>query len=174
MIAIPILILSFLGLLFGILIAKYTKEELKAGRKYFVLIKRFLLILMCGSILFYFRLSLVPFILGLIFGYFFREMYFYFGLATASSVSPSLMAISALPASPIYLFFLLSSFVFLFGLPHGSLVFMKGDKEKRLGEIAFSGLLFFIGISIAYFISFEYLMMFCCGAFLINAFSRNL
>ena len=72
-------LLSFIGLLAGILIARYTKEELAQGKRYFLWIKGICLIIISLILIYQFKLSWVI-LLGLIIGYFIDVEYLCFGL----------------------------------------------------------------------------------------------
>jgi len=172
MIKFLVFILSFLGLAVGILIAKYTKEEIKPGKKYFIILKKLILVSISFVILSYIKMTWI-FFLGMFIGYFFREVYFYLGLAIGSSISPSIMIISALPYSPTHFFFLLSSLTFLFGLPQGTLLVENFDKNKVIGNHMFSAIIFSIGLILACIISYKYVLMFASGAILMNSLSKE-
>ncbi|MFH1839706.1 MAG: hypothetical protein ABH849_00985 [Nanoarchaeota archaeon] len=113
------IIIAFLGLVIGLLLARFTKEELKQGEKYFIWIKRTVLIILV-TFLFYLALpnyltTVIFFIAGLIVAYFFKKEYFYFGLALFSTLNIFAVVL-----------------IFLFGLPYGSSLFSKKYKYKTL------------------------------------------
>lgn len=101
------LLLSFIGILVGILISKFTKEELKPGKIYFNLIERACLVVITLILIYNYKLSWTV-ILGLILGYFLVIDYFIFGLILVTTSN-----------------FLISLIVFIFGLPYGSLIKTK-------------------------------------------------
>ncbi len=146
----------FVGLLFGIILAKYTKDEFKSGKKYFVLFSKVMLFLIILYLLYFVNLSflsVVLFIFGFIIYYFFRNIYFYFGLAYFGSLN-------------IYL----AVFGFLFGLPYGTLVYYwENKKEYVLGSFV----LFFVSSLILFLnIDFSYIFSFVAGS-LFNLFLRK-
>ncbi|MBU1245894.1 MAG: hypothetical protein ABIJ20_02185 [Nanoarchaeota archaeon] len=113
------IIITFLGIVVGLLLARFTKEELKQGKKYFIWLKRTILIFLV-TFLFYLALpnyisTIIFFIIGLIVAYFFKKEYFYFGLALFSTLNLFTVIL-----------------IFLFGLPYGSLLFSKKYKYKTL------------------------------------------
>lgn len=108
-------LLSFIGILIGILIARYTKEELKQGKKYFLWIERISLISIFLIILFSFKLSLLI-IIGLAAGYFLPIEYLAFGLILISSENIAI-----------------ASLVFIYGLSCGSL--LKEKTKSVLKEL---------------------------------------
>ena len=103
-------LLSFIGILVGILIARYTKEELAQGKRYFLWIKSICLIIISLILIYQFKLSWVI-LLGLIIGYFIDVEYLCFGLVLVLTQN-----------------FLAALIVFIFGLAYGSL--LKNDKFK--------------------------------------------
>lgn len=140
--------LSFLGLLAGVIIASFTKEELKPGKKYFILLEKALLLAISIVIIFYVK-DFFPFlILGVLASLAFRKVYFYFGLA--------------LPLAFENLLLLLSSLTFVFGMPYGTLLAKKSFKKEIIG----SGTFFLAGILLAYFSNYKPLLMIIAGALL--------
>lgn len=104
-----IVIVSFIGLIVGMVIALYTKEELKPGEKYFTWFKRTVLLWIILLFVYYSRNELLFLMIGLIAGFMFRlNVYLYLGIALASSF----MIMQEL---------IVASLIFLFGLPYGTL-----------------------------------------------------
>lgn len=99
-------VISLLGLIIGYVIAKYTKEELKKGKIYFQIIEIVTLVAIIWILLNNFQL--IPYVLGLTIGYFFRYEYFYLGLGAVNNLENNLI-------------FLHSSLIFLYGLAYGSI-----------------------------------------------------
>ena len=120
-------IIAFLGLIVGLILARFTKEELKPGRKYFIWFKKIILLVLVVSLvyiawsnMFFIKEAIgaiIGFLVGLIVAYFFKKEYFYFGLA---------LYILAYTQSFIFITIL----IFLFGLPYGTLLFSKKFKYK--------------------------------------------
>lgn len=109
--------LSFLGLIIGKIISNYTKDELKQGERYFILLSKAIIL-----ILILFEISLIYdhyyFILfGFILGYFFKREYFYLGLSLIASIKANIQ-------------FIVSTLIFLFGLPLGTLYRKKLTIQK--------------------------------------------
>jgi hypothetical protein len=119
-------VLAFIGLVVGIFLAKFTKEEFKSGRKYFVLLCKVVLFVLIVYFLYLAEINLLilGFVLGVLVAYFFSNIYFYLGLGVFSSLN-------------VYVTFL----VFLFGLPYGTLIYHQKNLRKR---ILISLLLFFV------------------------------
>lgn len=116
-------VLAFIGLIVGIFLAKFTKEEFKSGRKYFVLLCRIVLFVLIVYLLYLVEINwlVLGFVLGVLVAYFFSNVYFYLGLGVFSSLN-------------VYVAFL----VFLFGLPYGTLIYHQGRlKKKVLGSLIF-------------------------------------
>lgn len=152
MIKFLIFALSFLGLLAGIIISLFTKEELKPGKKYFMLFEKIILLSISLVIIFYVEDFFTFFILGLLAGFIFRRVYFYYGLA--------------LPLASGSFLLILSSLVFIFGLPEGSLLYYK-LKKKFVKEAIWSGVFFLAGILLSYFFSYTSLLMLISGVLIV-------
>lgn len=126
-------IVAFLGLILGILLAKISPEEMKPGKKYFIIFRNVLLPII-SIILFYFsNYNILFFIVGLIIGYFIKLDYFYFGLVLAFAfyVSKEIL-------------FILASLIFIYGLPTGTLLEKKIKPKQFLKLMAMFFLPFII------------------------------
>ena len=155
-------LISFLGLIFGIILSKIAHEEIKDGINYFEWFKRVVLILLMIILVLNLKFSLnfVMFlIIGVVFGYLIGlifKTYFYLGL---SCVLSFLFFKN--------LFFLTNVLVFLFGLPAGSLLkrykFREVYKNFILFIIPFLGLIFILGNLDINIINF--LIGLCIGGF---------
>ncbi|MBI2671268.1 hypothetical protein HYX18_04815 [Candidatus Woesearchaeota archaeon] len=130
-------LLAFLGLVFGMFLAFFTKEELKPGRKYFgILLKAvtivLIVMLITKSLNNYLLLS-IAFILGMIISFIFRKNYFYLGFIIVGS--------SFLGDD---FFSLISGLVFLFGLPFGTMIASNNlNKIKKLYNIVVSNFILY-------------------------------
>ena len=105
--------IAFLGLLVGYLLTFLAKEEIKPGKKYFVILERAILIILALVLLSQVWTSpafIIPLIIGLLVGYFLKVRYLYLGLALAASITLS-----------TEFFVLVASLIFLHGLPYGSI-----------------------------------------------------
>lgn len=142
--------LSFLGLLAGVILSCFTKEELKPGKKYFMLLEKILLLSISLIIIFYTKDFLLFLVLGIIAGFVFRKAYFYFGLALPLAFGSFLV--------------LMSSLVFIFGLPHGALLAIKLKKKNLKKEFILSGILFLAAALFSFILSYAPLLMLCSGA----------
>src|SRR3989344_2481156 len=97
-------LLAFLGLIFGRVIAKYTKDEIEQSKKYFKILEKTLLFSIILTMLYFVNFNILMifiFVLGFILGYFFWKPYLYLGLGLVSS-------------------YLLTSLVFMYGLVYGT------------------------------------------------------
>ena len=126
--------IAIVGLIAGIFIAKYAKEELKNGEKWFSLLNC-LIILALIIVSFKINLNIAGLIIGLVFGLLVKKEYFYFGIGIASLINKNIN-------------FLYSILVFLYGMPYGSLIYYK----KQLKNITFDIVLFLIP-ALLYFLS---------------------
>jgi len=119
-------ILTFVGILLGVLLAYLARDELKSGKKYFILFYKTLLFILIIYLLYLSEINwwLLGIILGFLFSLVFSELYFFLGLAVFSSLN-------------IYVAFI----TFLIGLPYGTLLYTK----KRIKYyLVYSLVLFFV------------------------------
>ncbi len=124
----------FLGFVIGIIIVQFTKEEFSSNKKYFILFKNFLIILL-SIILIYFNKSYnywyLYFLIGIPLGYFLRVIFLYLGVILNSM----------LYSKPDNLL-LVSSIIFLFGLVYGS--FKEEIKRKIIIKLIVLNYIIFI------------------------------
>jgi len=144
-------IIAFLGLICGIFLGKYTKEELKEGKKYFIWLEKavlFVLILfLLHNVSFSFLVIIFSF-LGILLSRKLNKIYFYLGL---TFVLVSDLGVSAL--------------IFIFGLPYGSLLYYN----KKIKEWNWNLLYFAIPLILLLVFDFvnlysEYFLAFNSGA----------
>ncbi len=106
------IIIIILGLIFGFLIGKVNKDEIKQGKKYFLFSEKILLLIIILVLLFFYKLSfliLLGLVIGLVVCKFFKRIYFYLGIVVFCSLFNK------------ELFLIIISLVFLFSLIYGSL-----------------------------------------------------
>ncbi len=112
---------AFIGLAAGIIVGKLSKEEFFANKKYLLLISRIIL----SALIIYLAYSsgnLLAFLVGIAIGFFFRAAYLYLGMASASALmSPQSLVVSSL--------------IFLYGLPYGTLAFHKVSLKPVLSHL---------------------------------------
>jgi len=123
------IIIAFLGIIIGLILARFTKEELRPGKKYFIWFKKIILLILVVTLIHFsltkiffirdFVFTLIGLIIGLFVGYFFKKEYFYFGFV---------LYLLAYTSS----FLFISILIFLFGLPYGTLLFTKKYKYNTL------------------------------------------
>jgi hypothetical protein len=128
----------------GFILGKYTKEELKAGRKYFVAMQHVLFVAVAAIFLYSNKWSMWVLIPGLaaVFAYLalkqFRNPFVseaLFGFAFAMSIFSNML-------------FIISALVFIYGLPTGSLFYRQ---KKGIWKSIIAGLEF---AAVAYAFSF--------------------
>ena len=120
-----IVFVAFLGYPIGLVINKYIGIELKQGRKYFLLLKKFLVAVFIILFLFNAYQRYIAIILGVIVGYYYRKEFFYLGAGLAGGF--------------FYLRDIIAGLIFLFGLAY-SAVSREEIKFKKI----FDNLLYFI------------------------------
>ena len=145
-------VVSFLGLLVGIILVRIAPEEQKPLEKYFVLLRRIFLLLVFIFLMFYYFnktfyiLTLAVYLVFLLFVEYqlndqiMKSMIIYtiLGILFFASISNQ------------NLFVIESSLIFLYGIPAASLVYSRKNKNysgiffSNFGFIAVSTILFFI------------------------------
>jgi hypothetical protein len=136
----------FIAYIFGRILSILVKEEIKPGRRYFLALQRFLLVVISLTLLYISWLDywvVLMFFLGIFASFIIKERYFYLGLALAvlSIISRELLV--------IYSFFMI-----IYGISYGSL--NKGIL-KRLILYALPFLVLFFNFTTSYhylFLSF--------------------
>ena len=117
---------SFLGQFIGWFIANRTEEELKDGRRYFLILTTSLLALLI-SFSIYYSFNVYLLIVGFIIGYLINKEYLFFGILSMKND------------------ILLNSLIFVYGLPYGSLNY------KSIRILLTNILLFFIPFLLLFF-----------------------
>ena len=142
-------LISYTGLLAGIILIRMAPEEQKPGKKYFILLRKILFFMLFIPILYYYKINLVfslallSFIAALILGnklkldksyfiYFLLGIFFYLG------------------SRFIDLFVMEAVLIFFYGMPDASLTFSL--KKKNYYEVFIKNLPFFIPVAILYLI----------------------
>jgi len=123
-------VVVFLALIIGIIIAKYTEEELKPGRKYFILLQKSFLFIIFLLLLYFFRLNWITIlILSLL-----LIMFLPFINLRKNIIMYNLLAIILFISSFKEIYFIyISTLIFLYGLPTGTLFYyaVKANKIKK-------------------------------------------
>jgi hypothetical protein len=123
-------LVSFLGLVLGIALAKISPEEMRPGKTIFKIFHHIALLSIIATLI-YFSQNIFIIILGLIIGYFFRYDYIYLGLALATSFLVSNEAI-----------FIIASLIFIYGFPKGTL--LESSKKTKFKSLILTLILFLI------------------------------
>ena len=123
-------IISFLGILVGIILIKMAPEEQKPGRKYFIFLKMLFFFLIIAFFLFFYRVRLIfssallVFILALMLN---RKLH----LEKASLVYLLLGFLFYFSSKIFSLFVIESALIFLYGIPSASLaISLKAGNYK--------------------------------------------
>jgi|TARA_Y100000310_G_C20247905_1_gene607700 hypothetical protein len=119
-------ILTFLGLILGIVIASYTKDEIKTGKTYFVFAYKiliFALLILSLYFAWYAQIShmLLAFLAGMVVYFGISQLYFYMGI---------LFVLSFWEKGNY--FYMVAVLVFLIGLIRGALIKNKFSKMKNI------------------------------------------
>ena len=136
-------------MIIGLLISKYTKEEISTGKKYFVIAYKILIFgLLLMSLYFawyvYIPYFLLAFVAGMLVYFGFKQIYFYLGI---------LFVLSMWEKSSF--FNIIMVLIFCFGLIKGGLISGKYKKQKNIiRKVVISAVLFAIPFVLIYFRSF--------------------
>lgn len=120
-------LVSFSGLFVGMFLAFYTKEELKQGKKYFVIIEKLLLSLVLFFFLFFYELDMITILV-------ISLLFFVIILVLKFDNYPIVyiaLAIIFYLTQDNNIFPLISSLIFLYGLPVGTLIAYKMKNKKN-------------------------------------------
>lgn len=137
-------LLALFGLFFGIIISHYTQEELKDGKKYFMILE-FIILIVLFFLTTRYNINTIFLALGIIIGFLVRNPYLFFGILLGSVAN---------------LNFLYSGLIFVYGLADGSLWFINKSKNYLYLSVA----LFFVQF-ILYFFGYT-LLSFVNGGFI--------
>jgi hypothetical protein len=138
-------IFVYLGLLFGAILAYISKEELKSGKKYFILTQKIILLLIIISLLFYYNfgflinLLLLTVLIILLSIFYYKKIHI---VNYSKTIYLLLGVIFYLSSFNINLFIINSSLTFLYGFPTGSLLINL--KKKNYFKILLNHISFVI------------------------------
>lgn len=143
-------ILAFGGLIVGLILAYFTKEELKSGAKYFSILERILLLVLVIFLLYKswnsFVFLIVAFIAGFMFFIGVNRVYLYLGF--------SLFLASRFSQTYFYSFV---GLIFLLGLAYGALYYIDNkDKNKLIYLVGLNAILFALPFLLIYVESFVF------------------
>jgi len=139
-------VISFSGLLVGMILAFTAKEELEPGKKYFMLLQKIILLLIFVFLLNFFNVNLYLRIISYILFIFLMA----FNIKS-QLIYPVLGVVFFLSSKDINLFITNSILIFFYGFPTGSLFAKKLIKKKKLVVLKniFLNYFWFIVIAIA-------------------------
>jgi len=142
-------IISYLGLLIGVILIKMAPEEQKHGKKHFILLKKILFFIIFIPILYFYGINII-FSLALLFFIVALMVSNKIRLDKTSSVYMLLGILFAVSRKFIDLFAIESVLILLYGVPTASL--MLSIKKKNYYGIFIKNLWFFIPAVTLYFI----------------------
>lgn len=111
-------LVSFLGLVAGMILAKVSPEEMGPGKRFFRVMRLSIILLLGVMLLYYSEMNLILLAIGIAIGFFLRLGYLYLGAAIVGALLASREAL-----------LMISSLVFMYGLPYGTLL----ESSKRMG-----------------------------------------
>lgn len=140
-------IMSFLGIIVGIILIKMAPEEQKPGKKYFIFLRMLFFLFMIAAFLFFYRISLifssalVVFIVALMLN---RKLH----LEKASLVYLLLGFLFYFSSKIFSLFVIESALIFLYGIPSASLAI--SPKARNYMEVFATKAWFFLPVLALY------------------------
>lgn len=151
-------IIAYSGILFGLLLGKIAKEELKPGKRFFLLMQNILFIMFLVLFLFFFLNNKILIIMGIliIIIIIFKSIKQNFGVILKKSINPYYVYIIYgilifLVQIKLNEFFVLLTIIFVYGLPTGSLVYYS--KKDILKQVLSKTV--FLGIAAVVFLMFK-------------------
>lgn len=138
-------LIAALGPLAGLILGKFTKEELAPGKKYFIAAKHVLFAAVIAAFLFAFKSSLWHDVVG------FTALFAYLAYAPFKNqwLVGAILALAFVFTQSTPLAFLTAALIFLHGLPTGSLLTQKKDGVR---SAALLGIVFLAIVTAAYFL----------------------
>jgi hypothetical protein len=132
-----IAILTFLGLIVGLLIGKYTKSEIKSGKTYFLVAYKLAIFVLFLASLYFAWYSPIPllviaFIAGILFSFGLKNLYFYLGM----------LFVLAFWARDLYSN-VVAVLIFMTGLLRGGLIVETFSKKRNIRKRVILSLVFF-------------------------------
>lgn len=143
-------IVSYLGLLIGIILISLAPEEQKPGRKYFIFLKMILFLFIIALFLFFYEINLV-FSLALLASVLVLIFYGKLHLENSLLVYSLFGLIFYFSSKIASLFVFESVLILLYGIPNSSLII--NSKKNNYKEILLKNLWFFLPIVILYLIA---------------------
>jgi membrane-associated HD superfamily phosphohydrolase len=125
-------ILSFLGLIAGLIVMASAKEEQRPGRKYFEIIQKLALLSIIISLFYFIGLNLIILILISLIIIIYLQKYKNPKLKESYYIFPLLGVILYQSSNNPDFLFLQSALIFLYGLITGSMLMKKGENLKTV------------------------------------------
>ena len=143
-------IVSYLGLLLGVILIKLAPEEQNPGKKYFIFLKKILLFLIILFILFFYSIEIIPSLILLLIAMFllFNGKFRFIKFLEKYYLDYTILGFIFFCSSKIVNLFVIESvLIFLYGIPVASLIFKI--KKKNYIDI-FKNASFFVPIILLY------------------------
>ena len=152
----PASILSFFGLLIGILLVKIAPEEQNPGKKYFILLRRIFLFAIFIFFLLYYLHDFSYFLILIILFLFLLLIEFKkWGLFKKSLLTYALLGVLFFLSSiNTSLFAIESALILLLGIPTASLIY--GIREKNHYKILFYNSIFLIAANLLFLLNYHF------------------
>ena len=146
-------LISFFGLILGIILVLIAPEEQKTGKKYFILLQDLFFILSITLFLSFFRVNIIfIFFVMLLFIIIRLKIKIRNNFKKAELMYLILAFIFFLSLRNIDLFLIESVLIFLFGMPTGSLLFSK--RKRNYLKVVFKNIIFLVIASLLFLLSY--------------------
>lgn len=136
-------LISFFGLILGIILIKIAPEEQKPGKKYFILLQNLFFILSVILLLYFLKIDMgIIFLTAILLTYFISRIKIKNYFRKSEFLYFLLAIIFFLSSKNTSLFLTESVIVFLFGMPTGSLLFDR--KKKNYFKVVLRSIIFLV------------------------------
>ena len=135
-------LISFSGLILGIILISIAPEEQKPGKKYFILMQNILFVLIIFFFLFYLQVNLFIFLAVIILTTYFLRIKTKNNFIRSFLIYFALGVVFFLSSVNLNLFLIESVLIFLSGMPTSSLLF--DNKKKNYFRVVFSNIVFLV------------------------------
>ena len=144
-------LISFFGLILGIILIKIAPEEQKPGKKYFILLQNLFFILSVILLLYFLKIDMgIIFLTAILLTYFISRIKIKDYFRKSEFLYFLLAIIFFLSSKNTSLFLTESVIIFLFGMPTGSLLFNR--KKKNYFKVGLRSIIFLVVALLLFFI----------------------
>ena len=144
-------LISFFGLILGIILIKIAPEEQKPGEKYFILLQNLFFTLSIVLFLYFLKINIIiTFLIAILLTAYFSKIKIRDYFRKSEFLYFLLAIIFFLSSKNTSLFLTESVIIFLFGMPTGSLLFNR--KKKNYFKVGLRSIIFLVVALLLFFI----------------------